>query len=140
MSGFSEWLSASWNKYFVSYEGIASLLVVLIISLKLFINRKVTSLHLKRTVVSIPSEITFLVMGFLLSKVIATPATTNFKGNFALVVLSCILIVIQYALERHLDDKLSGKLPCKIVFCIVVMYILSLVLYYVVVFGGANNA
>lgn len=47
-----------------------------------------------------------------------------------------IILVIQYAMERWLDNKLSGRLGGKILVCIIIMYTMSLALYKVIVFGG----
>ena len=46
------------------YEIIATLLVVLILLLKLFINNKATSIDVKKILVSIPGEIIFWFWGF----------------------------------------------------------------------------
>jgi len=139
MSGILAYIKTFWSKYIASYEGIATLLVVFIISLKLLINREVTPLHFKKTIVSTPSEITFLIIGFLLSALVAMSPSGKIEEIIALIVISFIIIVIQYALERYLDDKLSGKLGRKTFLCIVCMYIFSMILYGIVIFGGMAN-
>ena len=124
------------NKYIISYEGIATLLLILVISLKLFINRSITDLHLKKTFVSIPSEITFLLIGFLMSAIVADTRQENLKLLMVNVLVALIVLVIQYALERWLDDKLSGKIKWNIWICIGFMYTVSIILYKIIVFGG----
>ena len=132
--------------FFSTTEGITTSLVVLVLLLRLFINRKTTKLHYKKLLISIPSEITFLVVGFLLSKAITIQAigitvqesdtTQNIKPTMGGIVLSLIILVIQYAVERCLDDKSSGKIIFGIKLLIVLMYIISIALYSFVVFGG----
>jgi len=139
MSWILACIKTIWSKYIASYEGIATLLVVFTISLKLLINREVTTLHFKKMIVSIPSEITFLIIGFLLSALVTMSPPRKIEGIMALIVISFIIIVIQYALERYLDNKLSGKLERKAFLWIFCMYILSIILYGVVIFGGMAN-
>ena len=130
--------SIIWDKYVVSYEGLATLLTILVITLKLLINRKVTILHFKKTVVSVPSEITFLVIGFLLSTMVSDNCKEiqDIKDIMGIILISFLIIIAQYALERSLDNKLSGKIKIKCLACIISMYIVSVTLYCVVVFGG----
>lgn len=123
------------NTYIESYEGIATLLIILVIILKLLINRKVTILHLKRMFLSIPSEITFLLIGFLMSAIVADTEQNNLKLLIVYVLCALIVLTIQYALERILYDKLSEN-NWKILLCIGFMYALSLILYKNIVFGG----
>lgn len=127
------------TKYVVSYEGVATLLIILVILLKLFINRNVTKLHLKKTVVSIPSEITFLLIGFLMSAIVADTKQNNLELLMVHVLWALIVLVIQYALERWLDDKLSGKIKWNIRLYICGMYVASIILYKLIVFGGIIN-
>lgn len=129
-------LLAFYNKYIASYEGVATLLIILAIFLKLFINRNVTKLHLKKMFVSIPSEITFLLIGFLMSAIVTDTQQVNLKLLMANVLEALIVLVIQYALERWLDNKLSGKIKWNIWICIVFMYSASIILYKIIVFGG----
>ena len=89
--------------FFSTTEGITTSLVVLVLLLRLFINRKTTKLHYKKLLISIPSEITFLVVGFLLSKAITIQAigttvqesdtTQNIKPTMGGIVLSLIILV-----------------------------------------------
>ena len=132
--------------FFSTTEGITTSLVVLVLLLRLFINRKTTIIHFKRLLISIPSEITFLVIGFLLSKAITIHAAReitegsntvqNIKQSIGWIVLSLIILVAQYAVERSLDDKISGKIKFAIKLLIVFMYTISIALYSFVVFGG----
>lgn len=130
--------------FFSTLEGITTALIVLVLLLKLYINRKTTSLHHKKLFISIPSEITFLVVGFLLSKAITIQTTsttlrkTDTTPNKTIggIVVSLIILVVQYAFERWLDDKISGKVNIGLKALIGLMYIISIVLYIVVVFGG----
>lgn len=129
-------LSMVWNTYIISDEGLATLLIVLAIALKLFINRNVTKLHFKEMVISIPSEITFLVIGFLLSAMVRETYNNGIRAIMALIVISLIIIIFQYAMERYLDNKLSGNIGFFSWICIIIMCALSIFLYYMVVIGG----
>lgn len=134
MDKILDFLSMVWHTYIISDEGLATLLVVFAIVLKLFINHKVTKLHFKKMIISIPSEITFLVIGFLLSAMMIN--SNDIRAIMAIIVVSLIIIVGQYALERYLDDKLSGKIGFVNWLFIMLTYIASAALYYIVVFGG----
>lgn len=129
-------LSMVWNTYIISDEGLATLLIVLAIALKLFINRNVTKLHFKEMVISIPSEITFLVIGFLLSAMVRETYNNGIRAIMALIVISLIIIIFQYAMERYLDNKLSGNIGFFSWICIIIMCAMSIFLYYIVVIGG----
>ena len=127
-----------WDQYIISDEGLATILILFIIVLKLLINQRVTKLHFKKTVVAIPSEITFLVVGFLLSAILGKHEIDNIRSIIATIWISLVLLVIQYALERYLDDKLSGNWNGGIWGCVIFMYVSTVILYGVVVFGGTN--
>lgn len=124
------------NTYVATYEGIATVLIVFVIFLKLAINRRITIIQFKKTVVSIPSEITFLLIGFLFSAIVGLSDTTKLKLLVVYVIILLFILVIQYALERVLDDKLSGKWKWYIRLCILFMYALSIISYIIIVFGG----
>ncbi len=136
MDGLINFFTSVWKDYIRTDEGLATLLIILAIILKLFINRRVTKRHFKRMIVSIPSEITFLVIGFLLSTSIREGYTKDFRDNMALIVMTLIILIIQYALERYLDNKLSGNIGIRRWICVALMYAMSIILYYIVVFGG----
>ena len=129
-----------YDTFVVSYEGIATLFVIFMLFLKLLVNRRATAIDRKQMIVSIPSEITFLVIGFIISNIIKNKSQLlsdmRMESNIAIVVISLIILVIQYALERFMDDKLSGKLSAQIKIIIPLMYIASIVLYVKVVYGG----
>lgn len=128
-----------WEQYIISDEGLATILILFIIVLKLLINQRVTKLHFKKTIVSIPSEITFLVVGFLLSAVLGKHEIDDIRGIIATIWISLVLLVIQYALERYLDDKLSGNWDIVVWGCVIFMYVSTVILYGAVVFGGLTN-
>lgn len=128
-----------WNTYITSYEGIATIVIILIMLLKVFINQKASTLSFKKMLVSFPSELVFLVMGFLLSDMISNKTNTKDNGLIASIIIALIILVIQYALEKWLDDKLSGKLGKGILFIIILMYLVSIVFYVCIIFGGAYN-
>ncbi len=132
-----EFLGIVWSEYIISDEGLATLLIVLAISLKLFINHRVTKLHFKKMLVSLPSEITFLVIGFLLSALVRETYNDGIRTIMAIIVIALLIIILQYALERYLDDKLGGKIRFWNWVLIVAMYAASVVLYSIVVFGGS---
>lgn len=124
------------NTYITSYESIATLLIILVMILKLTINRKITDIHFKKTVISIPSEITFLLIGFLISALVGLKDKTKLNTLVAYFIILLIVLVTQYALERWLDDKLGGILKWNILLCICIMYCVSVLFYIIIVFGG----
>lgn len=132
-----EFLGMVWSEYIISDEGLATLLIVLAISLKLFINHRVTKLHFKKMLVSLPSEITFLVMGFLLSAMVREPYNDDIRTIMAIIVFALLILILQYAFERYLDDKLGGEIRFWNWVLIVAMYAASVILYSIVVFGGS---
>ena len=125
-----------WNNYILSEKGLATLLVAMAVSLKLLINRKVTKLCFKKMIVSIPGEITFLIVGFLLSSMMKKTDVLGVRVVMAMILIAIIVLIIQYALERYLDSRLSGKIKVNSWLSIVIMYAMSIWLYYTVVFGG----
>ena len=58
------------NTYVISNEGITTFLVILILLLKLYVNRKAEAIDYKKMLVSIPGEIIFLVIVFQMSYMI----------------------------------------------------------------------
>lgn len=125
-----------YKKYFWNtYEALATLLLILIMLLKIFINDKVTTLRFKKMFVSFPSEIVFLVIGFLFSDMISTRENEINKTNLIVVniIIALIILVILYAIEKWLDDKLSGKLKKSVIVTIVLMYFFSITLYICIV-------
>lgn len=100
-----------WNTYVTSYEGIATILIMLVMLLKVLINQKASALNFKKMLVSFPGELVFLVMGFLFSDMISGKRVESDENSLiASIVIALIILVAQYALERWLDDKLSGTL------------------------------
>lgn len=122
------------EKYIVSYEFISLLLVILIMLLKLVVNQKLTELRIKQMIVSMPSEMIFLVLGFLFSNLITKKSADN-KAIALCIVVALILIIIQYIIESYLHDKLSGKLGFNI-FLILLLYFFSIIFYIIIVYGG----
>lgn len=98
---------------------------IIIIVLKLLINHKAIAIDFKKVIISVPGEITLLVLGFILSK---------YVDNIAMLAISLLILIIQYALERWLDDKLSGHLKWYVILIIIAMYFSSIVLYILAVF------
>lgn len=123
--------------YIASSEGISTLLILLVMFLKLLINRNATVIDFKRMVYSMPSELTFLVLGFLMSRLIE-----NNEGELlriiAIIVITLLVLVLEYALERWLEDKIAGELKISTILCIVFMYVITGILYLYVVFGGLS--
>lgn len=140
LDGVLDGLKFFWNTYITSYEGIATILIILIMLLKVLINQKASALNFKKMLVSLPGELVFLVMGFLFSDMISSNrGETDDNSLIASIVIALIILVIQYALERWLDDKLSGSLKKYILFIIVLMYLVSIGFYICTVYGGAYN-
>lgn len=129
-----------WNTYVTSYEGIATILIMLVMLLKVLINQKASALNFKKMLVSFPGELVFLVMGFLFSDMISGKRVESDENSLiASIVIALIILVAQYALERWLDDKLSGTLKKTIWLIIILMYLVSVGFYICTVFGGAHN-
>ena len=129
------------SNYTAKYEVAAMFLVIFVLFLKLFVNNAPGEIDRKKMIVRFPGEITLLVLGFLISDIIAasnkvleneTPNTINLSN----IIIVLIILVIQYALERFLDDKLSGKLELKMKASVGFMYIISGMLYISVIYGG----
>lgn len=135
---FGDMLISILKQYVISDEGLATILIIFAIILKLLINQKITRLQFKKTIVAVPSEITFLVIGFVLSSILSKQYIKNIRGLIAIIVIALVILVIQYALERYLDDKLSGSWSGGIWSLVICMYVLTIILYGVVVFGGIN--
>lgn len=119
-----------------STEGISTIVVVLVMILKLYINNQATALNKKTLAVSIPSEITVLVVGFLISAAIADDANKDSSTIIAFIIISLIILILQYSSERFLEGKLSGTWNWRTWTRVVLMYVVSCVWYMVVVFGG----
>lgn len=133
-------LSSFWSTYVTSYKGIATILIMLIMLLKVLINQKASALNFKKMLVSFPGELVFLVMGFLFADMISgNKAGSDENSLIASIVIALIILVVQYALERWLDDKLSGSLKKHIWIIIILMYLVSIGFYICTVFGGAYN-
>lgn len=129
-----------WNTYVTSYEGIATILIMLVMLLKVLINQKASALNFKKMLVSFPGELVFLVTGFLFSDMISGKRVESDENSLmASIVIALIILVAQYALERWLDDKLSGTLKKTIWLIIILMYLVSVGFYICTVFGGAHN-
>lgn len=121
-----------------SSEGVSTLLVALILILKLYINNAATTLQKKALVVSFPSELTVLIMGFLISATISDTPNENPIALIALIIISLLLLVLLYASERDLENQLSGNWSWKISGKVILMYFFSIFLYIIVVFGGVT--
>ena len=117
-------------------QGISTCLVAFVMLLKLFVNNKATTLQKKTLAVSIPGELTVLIMGFLISSAVSDDTSKDYLSILFLIIFSLILLVILYALERSLEDQLIGKWNLKVWMKIIFMYILGGGFYLLVVFGG----
>lgn len=124
-----------WN-IIKSSEGISTLLVILIMLLKLYINNEATLLQKKSLAVSIPSELTVLIVGFLISSAVSDNSSTDYFAVFVLIIISLILLVGLYAAERSLENHLSGKWDKKVWTKVFLMYLFGCGWYLFVVFGG----
>ncbi len=121
---------AFWN----TYEGIATIWVIIALAAKLFINNRATILDYKKMVIAIPGEITFLVLGFLLSDMISN--SLNGAKNITGITVCLLVFIFQLAIERIIKDKLSS-LSHGIIFAIIAMYITSIWLYLSTILGGS---
>ena len=126
---------AFWN----TYEGGATLLVILVLLFKLYINRKATSIDYKKMFISIPSEITFLVVGFLLSDLATAAANAdNGKNYFNGILVALVMLVIQIAWEKDINDRLAGSLSFGVILKILIMYTSCIILYIMALSGGLS--
>lgn len=129
-----------WSTYVTSYIGIATIVIILIMILKVLINQKASALSFKKMLVSFPSEIVVLVMGILFADMINSSKTeSNENSHLASIVIALIILVAEYAVEKWLDDKLSGKLKKGIFFIIILMYLISVTFYICIIIGGVYN-
>lgn len=131
-----EYVQVFVDTYITSYEGITSLILILILLLKLYINREAKPIDYKKMIVSIPGEIMFLVLGFQISKLISNNENDTNNRYIAKIIISLILLIFQYALEKWTDDKLSGDIKFKVKIKIILMYIASIYLYINEIYGG----
>lgn len=123
----------------LSDQIVATLLIILVMLLKLLINNQATKIQIKTLVVSIPSEVVVLCIGFLFSANISRSMGSTAQSNDKISILipvALILVVCLYAAERALDGKLSGNWNWKIWISVIVMYVFSIMFYLYVVFGG----
>lgn len=119
-------------------EGEATIFLVIVLLLKLFVNIKATALDFKKMIVTIPSEVTILVIGFLMSYIVA-PTESSGDIAFPLMQISLVVLILQLAVEKYVDDKLSGKVGFGRSCLIAIMFWISIGLYIYVLFGGGNN-
>lgn len=134
LNDWAENIKNFFQTYLASDEVIATLLIIFVIILKFFVNKRATAIDYKKMIVSLPSEIYSLIVGFLLSSLISNVEES--KTIMAAIIIVLIFLVLQYAAERWLNDKLSGKLKPGIFICILLMYVISFLTYIIVVFGG----
>ena len=119
-----------------TYEVDATILVILVLSFKLYINNTATAIDYKRTFVSIPGEITILVIGFLLSDMITNESDTSTGQRlFTGILISLLVLVIQIAWEKDICNKLTN-LGRNSKWKILVMYAVSVALYLIALKGG----
>lgn len=130
----------AFSDFWGTYEGGATLLVILVLLFKLYVNRKATLIDYKKMFVSIPSEITFLVVGFLLSDLVtAASDADNGQNNYNGILIALVVLVIQIACEKEVNDKLAGKLSLGVKLMILIMYVSCIVLYIWVLRGGLSK-
>jgi len=130
-----KWLS--WVRNVLqSHEIQSTLLVVLIMLLKLFVNNRATELQKKMVFVSIPGEITVLIVGFLMSANVTNNPDQNNTDISPLILISFILLIWLYVSERYLEDKLSGNWSLRTWGRVILMFVFSGALFYFVVFLG----
>ena len=134
LNDWAENIKNFFQTYLATDEVIATLLIIFVIILKFFVNKRATAIDYKKMIVSLPSEIYSLIVGFLLSSLISNVEES--KTIMAAIIIVLIFLVLQYAAERWLNDKLSGKLKPGIFICILLMYVISFLAYIIVVFGG----
>lgn len=119
-------------------EGEATVFVVIVLLLRLFVNIKATAIDIKKMLVSIPSEIMILAIGILMPRIVSSDQKSE-ESAFPLMLVSLVFLILQVALEKHVDDKLSGRIGFGITCLIVLMFLMSIFLYHYVLFGGGTN-
>ena len=120
-----------WTKF---EEAVATIAIFFALMIKLVTSSEETTLRLKKTFISIPSEISFLVCGFLLSLLSTAPNTADARGGLSVLLFTLTVIVLQCRIEHYLNDKLSGRFKFLQWFWTLFTYGISLLLYYFVVF------
>ena len=124
----------SFSSFWSTYEGIATIWVIIALAAKLFVNNRATSLDYKKMIIAIPGETTFLVLGFLLSDMISN--SLNETKNITGITVCVLVFIFQLAVERIIIDKLSD-INFGIVIGIIAMYIISILLYLNAIFWGS---
>ena len=133
-----------WNKIYqtlniyATNELLTTLLAIAMFILKIFINNKVSSHDLKKSIIEIPSEVTLLALGFFFSSLISETYTAQIRIAVILIMFAFITILCQYALEKSLKDDLANRWRISSWLKIIFMYIASIFIYGMAVFGGVS--
>lgn len=130
------WISELASNIFSSEEILSTLIAVVVILLKLFINNKATKLQRKALFVSLPGEIEILAVGFIISSTINVADQTVLVTRMSLVFICFIFLIIQFASERALESSLSGQWHFGTLFAVSLLYAIAIAMFYLVVFGG----
>ncbi len=121
-----------------SPEGIATLLLIFAMYLKLHVNNKATSIDYKKMLISIPGEVVFLVLGIHVSAYISGK-TEGFKFmGWTLILL--LALTFEYVSERKCQDQISGDFIRSSWKKIILMIFVALFCYCIIVFGGDISA
>ena len=111
---------------------IPTLVAVFTVVCKLFINNKVCALDVKECLIELPCEISVLSVGFAVSY-LSISGSGYITGAGSLVFLDLVVLIIDYAIVKHLFDKL-GRFNFFNILAILFEYSISILLYFATVY------
>lgn len=116
---------------------ISLIITVIILILKLHLNRRATVLQKKELILTLPGEIEILAIGFLAADISkGTESSAVFLGLF---LIGFAFLLIQLIAESDLKDQLSGVWNWLMWLKIIGLYLLSLIaLILAIVKGGIS--
>lgn len=102
---------------------VPTLITILVIIIKLSINRKLKALDYKICIIQMPYEIIALALGFIFSKL---GTSTNIKTSYVL--FSLVIFVIVAFIINGISEDIQKLAPKQIVYS-AISYILSIFMY-----------
>lgn len=111
---------------------IPTLVAVFTVACKLFINNKVCALDVKKCLIELPCEICILSVGFAVSY-LSISGSEYIMAAGALLFVALLILIIDYALVKHLFDKL-GRFTFSSFLIVVFEYLLSIFSYFAAVY------
>lgn len=132
------------QKLEVRYESVSTALLALVVLLKLFVNSKTSKDRVAEKILSLPGEITFVVIAYM-AALLSGDITDLDLTEWALVFVLCLIIlVLQYSFEnricRTMKEGMLGKenVRKRVMSAIVILFfgimaVSSLFLYFMIV-------